>query len=148
MPTKQYRRCHVFFAGWLAVLLLAGPAAGAEKLVLGVVEAKKMVDRVRSSGGEVVIVDVRAGAEYEQAHIPDAVNVSMREEENLPAALESRGIPKDATLLIYSGSGTRSGRTVPVLRAGGYDKAFGLDQGLGAWEREGFPIERARPTAR
>lgn len=79
-------------------------------------EAKKMMDE-----SDVTIIDVRTPEEYEQAHIPGAVNLPNEEiGEAEPDILGD----KDAVLLIYCRSGRRSKEASDKLIAQGYTQIY------------------------
>lgn len=142
MSTHRFGGCHPFFWVLAGAMFAGGGSQAVESPLLDPVAAKKMIDRVEASGETVRVIDVRAHAEHRRAHIPGAVNISIREEKDLAGELQKRNIGKDSILLIYSGSGTRSGRMVVALKEAGFPRAWGLDKGLRAWEAEGFGIER------
>jgi rhodanese-related sulfurtransferase len=116
------------------------PAVVEESKGLSAIEAKKLLDRERSAGREAAIIDVRAVAEFERGHIPGALCISARDEKGVAQRIEER-VGKSQGVLIYSGSGTRSGRVAKALRSLGFTQVWSLDQGLRAWEREGFRIQ-------
>ncbi len=64
-------------------------------------QAKEMMD----SGEEIIILDVRTDAEFEEAHIEGAILIPDYEIENLA---ESQLPDKNSTILIYCRSGRRS----------------------------------------
>lgn len=85
--------------------------------------------------GEVALIDVRSGQEYEgsagypcdprQGHIPEAVNVELDEiygaGGDLRGLLEERGVDSDARIVAYCHSGSRSEIAAALLRSAGLD---------------------------
>jgi rhodanese-related sulfurtransferase len=87
---------------------------------------------------DAVVLDVRDPGEYGAGHILGAKNLP-------PARVASAGEvakKKDATLILYCGSGDRSGKVAGELRKQGYTKVVNLSGGLGAWKQAGLPVER------
>ncbi|MGZ9108467.1 MAG: MBL fold metallo-hydrolase [Micavibrio sp.] len=62
------------------------------------------------------ILDVRSAAEYNQSHLPDAINAPYT---RLPESLGR--IPRDKKLLVHCGSGARASVAATWLAAHGYD---------------------------
>jgi 3-mercaptopyruvate sulfurtransferase SseA len=83
--------------------------------------------------GEVTVVDVRRGSEYDgtggaacdprQGHIPGAVHLELDELMAMPSdGLGDRlGVPEGGEVVLYCHSGSRSAVAARVLRAHGYD---------------------------
>jgi phage shock protein E len=68
------------------------------------------------------LVDVRSKAEFTSLHLPGAINVPL-------ADLTGRGTklgPKDAPVVLYCASGSRSALGRSMLRSHGYTKVFNL----------------------
>lgn len=79
-------------------------------------EAKEKMD-----AGDVVVVDVRTQAEYDEGHIENAVLVPNESiGDTMPAALPDL----DATLLVYCRSGRRSKEASEKLVALGYRNVY------------------------
>ena len=143
--SRSVKRCHPFFSlGCLMTLSMGHLLAAPENQVLDAISAKKLLDRAKASGSQVLIIDARAEAEFQHSHIPGALNISNRNVAVAADILMKKNIDKDVTLLVYSGTGIRSGRMIEAL-VGAYPHVFGLDKGLRAWEQEGFPIKKAGP---
>jgi hydroxyacylglutathione hydrolase len=60
------------------------------------------------------VVDVRFRSEYDEAHVPDAINASYT---RLPEY--EAGLPTDKTLLVHCGSGARAAAATAFLRRTG-----------------------------
>jgi phage shock protein E len=74
------------------------------------------------------LVDVRSPGEFNQGHLPGAVNVPLQE---IGARLKSLGA-KDKPVVLYCASGTRSAMAVSALKNAGYQQVFNLG-GMGRW---------------
>jgi rhodanese-related sulfurtransferase len=89
--------------------------------------------------GDVVVLDVRPGPEYEAGHIPGAVSAPLDSLESLAASLpQSREVVAycRGPYCVYADDAVR------LLRARGLD-ARRLDVGLPEWRRAGLPVETA-----
>ncbi len=110
----------------------AQPGATAETAAqyvkINAADAKEMMD----SGAEIIVLDVREQSEYDSGHIQGAVllpsgSVSTMAAEVLP--------DKDATILVYCRSGSRSGAAARTLLSLGYTNVYDLG-GLMDWPYE------------
>ncbi len=72
--------------------------------------------------GGAFLIDVRQPSEYEEGHIPGAVNIPIRE---ITKHLDA--IPMDEAVIVYCQSGYRAAMATAALQTLGYDnvKAFG-----------------------
>lgn len=81
-------------------------------------EAKKMMDE-----GKVTIVDVRTKDEFDEAHIPDAVNVPNEE----IGSEQPKEFPdKDDVLIVYCRTGVRSKQASDKLVEMGYENVYDM----------------------
>ena len=83
-------------------------------------------DAVEAS--DALVIDVRQPSEYEEGHIPGAVNIPLRE---LAANVDK--IPTDRQVFVYCKSGYRAGVAVSSLRMMGYDNALSFSGSWLAW---------------
>ena len=71
------------------------------------------------SMSDAVLLDVRTSQEYREGHIPGSVNIPLQ-------SIAKGEVPsdnKDAQILVYCHSGSRSRRAVSILKSMGYSKA-------------------------
>ncbi len=96
----------------LVVLVLAalGFAFLRPKADVGGSEARRIVE----AGGR--LVDVRTPQEFASGHLPGAVNVPVQDLERRLGELD----PKDAPLVVYCRSGSRSARARSILQGAGF----------------------------
>ena len=78
--------------------------------------------------GEAVLIDVRETSEYEEGHIPGAVNIPLR---TLAQNLDK--VPTDAPVMVYCASGHRAGMATTALRTLGYDNVRAYPPGWKGW---------------
>jgi len=78
------------------------------------------------------VVDARDAAQFEQEHIPGAVNIEWRE------VIERRDeIPTDQQVLIYCDTGALSAQAGVLLRLIGYNNVRILQGGFNGWQQAG-----------
>ncbi|WP_224489008.1 rhodanese-like domain-containing protein [Robertkochia flava] len=78
-----------------------------------------------------VLVDVRTPVEFEEGHLPGALNIDVKSEEFIN---EVSGIRKNRNVLLYCRSGRRSARAAEILDSLGYKKVYNLEGGYLAWD--------------
>ena len=87
----------------------------------------------------VVLIDVRTPAEYEQGHIKGARNIDFRDSDfrsNVDL------LSKDTPVLVYCRSDRRSGQAMELMRELGFQTIYNLDGGIVAWTAQELPIEK------
>ena len=78
-----------------------------------------------------VLVDVRTPEEFQEAHLPGAINISYLTPD-LWERLEK--LDRDHTYLVYCRTERRSMRVCMLMQNGGFSKVFNMEGGLCAWE--------------
>jgi thiosulfate/3-mercaptopyruvate sulfurtransferase len=97
---------------------------------------------------ETLLVDTREPWEFEEGHLPGAVQVDWRElvddetrglmpREDLLALLESRGVTPDRQIILYCNTARRISHTYVVLRHLGFSDLGFYEGSLTEWEAEG-----------
>ncbi|MFC7172355.1 sulfurtransferase [Haloplanus litoreus] len=103
-------------------------------------------------GTEAVIVDTREAWEYEEGHLPGAVQLDWRElvdaetrglkpRAELESLLADRGISPDRRIVLYCNTARRISHTFVVLRYLGYDDVDFYEGSLTEWKERGGPLE-------
>jgi rhodanese-related sulfurtransferase len=92
---------------------------------------------------EVLILDVRTPAEFEEAHIEGSVLHPLSSLE--PGEVARLAAGKEESILICR-SGNRARQAAEKLRASGLKSVKVLDGGMQAWEAAGLPLKRGRGT--
>jgi len=89
-------------------------------------KAKKILD----SCEKLVIVDVRTAGEYVGSHIKGAINIPL---ESVQTRIAKAAPKKDAPVMVYCQSGSRSAAAAVTLRRMGYTQILNLG-GIGNWK--------------
>ena len=103
---------------------------------------------------DAAIVDTREAWEFEEGHLPGAVNLDWRElvdedtrglrpREELAEILESRGITPDRRVVLYCNTARRISHTYVVLRHLDYEDLAFYEGSLTEWKERGGPVETA-----
>lgn len=104
--------------------------------------AKELHERVCE---DCLVVDVRTKEAFATAHVPGAINIPLGQ--NLPS-WAGWVLPYDKRLLIVPGSPTDMPEVVTHLTRVGLDSIEGyLEDGMDAWENQGFEISQLESTA-
>ncbi|AHG05056.1 thiosulfate sulfurtransferase [Halobacterium sp. DL1] len=101
-----------------------------------------------------VLVDTREPQEYDEGHLPDAVNLDWKEvvdaetrglkpREEVADLLESRGVTPEKQVVLYCNTARRISHTFVVLRWLGYPNVAFYEGSLTEWTERGHPMERA-----
>src|SRR5215470_5126864 len=90
------------------------------------------VDTLACRSAETMVVDVREPEEYEQGHVPGAINLPQAE---LASRLDE--LPHDRPLTLICRSGARSLRAAQFLRQVGFEQLINVQGGTEAWQIAG-----------
>jgi thiosulfate/3-mercaptopyruvate sulfurtransferase len=101
---------------------------------------------------ETVVVDTRDDWEFEEGHLPGAVNLDWRElvddetrglkpRDELESILASHGVTPERRVLLYCNTARRISHTYVVLRHLGYEDVAFYEGSLTEWEARGGPTE-------
>ena len=88
-----------------------------------------------------VFVDVRERSEWDEGHVPGAVHVPKS---HLESRIEQAVPDRDATVVVYCASGSRSVFAAKTLEELGYGNVVSLAGGFTDWKRNGFPFDLPR----
>jgi rhodanese-related sulfurtransferase len=97
---------------------------------LGRLGIKQLGTRELDQKKGMMLIDVRSAREYEQGHIPGAVNIPLQD-----IGDKIRKVKKDKELVIYCRSGNQSIWAIKRLMGMGYKNLFNLKGGYNAWKR-------------
>jgi rhodanese-related sulfurtransferase len=107
------------------------------------VEAQKHIKEISTEEakalmGKAVFLDVRTKDEFKRGHIPGTEFLQR----GLLEVAVSRKIPdKEAHIVVYCGSGLRSGLATYTLKQMGYKNVENMLGGWSAWLKAGNPVE-------
>jgi len=100
------------------------------------VSAKQLYERTCE---DCLVVDVRSKEAFAAAHIPQAINIPMGN--NLPS-WAGWVLPYDRPILLVSDDPSQVQEVTTNLLRVGFDQVQGyLQDGIGAWETSGYPLE-------
>lgn len=85
-----------------------------------------------------VLYDCRTAKEFEEAHIPGAINLSH---ELLPARIEELEPYKDELIVIYCRSGRRARIAYREMEKAGFEKLAVLPGDMLGWKEKNYPLE-------
>jgi rhodanese-related sulfurtransferase len=81
------------------------------------------------------LVDVREPGEYQEGHLPNAINVPIR-----TLAQNLAKIPTDKPVFVYCKSGHRAALSTAALHLLGYNNVKAFPPGFAGWEKAGEPV--------
>ena len=93
------------------------------------------VNALASRSTEAIVLDVREPEEYEQGHVPGAINLPQAD---LASRLDE--LPHDRPLALICRSGARSLRAAQFLRQVGFEQVANVRGGTLAWRAVGKPM--------
>ncbi|SEO60555.1 thiosulfate/3-mercaptopyruvate sulfurtransferase [Halogranum amylolyticum] len=108
--------------------------------------------RNERDGPETVVVDTREAWEYEEGHLPGAVQLDwlelvddesrgLKPRAELESLLAERGITPDKEVVLYCNTARRISHTYVVLRQLGYEHVAFYEGSLTEWDERGGPVE-------
>ena len=107
-----------------------------------VADAKKKITEIsptdaaaKTKSSDAVIVDVREKDEFDEAHIPDAVNMSRGMVE---LEVEEKFPDRNTTIICHCGGGGRSALAAESLQKMGYKNVRSMAGGFRAWKAAGL----------
>ena len=111
-----------------------------------VAEAKKNVTEIspedaaaKLQNHEAVIIDVREKDEWDEGHIPHAVNLSRG---TIELDIEEKVPDPNAVIICHCGGGGRSALAAESLQKMGYKNIRSIAGGLKGWKAAGLPTTK------
>ena len=111
----------------------AVPASAVKNVTID--EAEKLLQAQK----DIVVIDVRTADEFKAGHIAGAKNIDVMADD---FAQQIAALDKDKTYLIHCAAGGRSGRACKVPEVQQLKVVYHMNQGFGAWEKAGKPVEK------
>lgn len=87
---------------------------------------------------DVYILDVRSKKEYESSHIPDAINIGLRD---ISARMDELKPYNNHKIVVYCEIGGRAGIAQKILNKAGFSEVYHLTGDMAGWRKAGFPTE-------
>ncbi len=111
-----------------------------QSLVMTVDELKRTLDQ----GEEITVIDVRRTGEFENGHVPKAINVPLA---ILPERIND--FPADTKLALICASGYRSTIAMGVIDRSGLKPSINIVGGTSAWTAQGYEVvtEQSAPPS-
>ncbi|GEM_PF-1103583 len=102
------------------------------------INAKEFHQLIEEQAEEIPVIDVRTPEEYQQGHLPHAVNINIYDERFKEKVLKTVG--ERPAVMVYCRSGRRSLKAAEVLKEMGYQKIYNLRGGILEWTESGLPV--------
>lgn len=96
-------------------------------------------DLLASKTQDWLIIDVRTKKEYDQGHVPGAVNIAH---DQLASNIDKLLTRKDKPVVVYCRSGYRAGKAADVLLEYDFKQVKHLEGDMLGWEKAGLEIEK------
>ncbi len=122
----------------LMVALAAAGAAWAGDF--GRIEPEALAALLETAEPPPLVLDVRTADEFDESHIPGAVNIPH---DALDRRMSELGATDGRDIVVYCRSGRRSAIALAVLQRGGFSRLFHLEGDWLRWSEEGRPLIRA-----
>ena len=130
------RRTHLTHLAWglLATLILTSACSDAK----GVISQDALLEQLRN-GENPIILDVRTPREYQQGHVPGAVNLPYQQIGRRLAELQEF---KDREVVVYCEVGPRARVAQATLQQAGFTDVRHLAGDMAGWRRARLPTSR------
>ncbi|MFZ2508016.1 MAG: rhodanese-like domain-containing protein [Steroidobacteraceae bacterium] len=122
----------------LMVALAAAGAAWAGDV--GRIEPEALAAQLETAEPPPLILDVRTAVEFDESHIPGAVNIPH---DALDGRIPELGATDGRDIVVYCRSGRRSAIALAALQRAGFSRLFHLEGDWLRWSEEGRPLIRA-----
>lgn len=95
--------------------------------------------RLMNNHSDVLILDVRAPADYKSGHIRGAKNIALSD---MASSIDKLSHAKQAPVLVYCNSGNTVTRAIKQLKNAGFEKVNNLEGGIAAWKEANMPLSK------
>jgi rhodanese-related sulfurtransferase len=123
-----------------SVEISSSPHVTKEELAAGEMSMARL--RTILEGGAAIIIDARSSEQFDQGHLPGALNVPIDDFIEYHSRLDER-VPIDATVIVYCQSVTcdQSENLARELGMMGYERVLVYRGGWDEWSQAGLPTE-------
>jgi rhodanese-related sulfurtransferase len=101
------------------------------------IESQILAERLESADPQLLVLDVRTAAEFDEGHIPGAVNIPF---DAIGERIAELGPADERDVVVYCRSGRRSAIALGALKMAGFSRLFHLDGDYLRWSEEGRPL--------
>jgi len=113
-------------------------AAGAEEFAT--IAPLALGQRLEAGDAELLVLDVRSVAEFDEGHLPGAINIPH---DAIGERIGELGTPDERDVVVYCRSGRRTALALAVLKEAGFSRLFHLEGDYLRWSEESRPLIRA-----
>ena len=89
--------------------------------------------KILQENPKAVVLDIRTPAEFNEGHIPDAVNINYKAD-SFESELDK--LDRDATYVMHCRSGRRSANSFKIFKKLGFKNIVHMDDGILGWKEE------------
>ena len=100
-------------------------------------ELKSMIEK----GGKITLIDVRTPEEYNEEHIPGAINLPLNK------FYDIKDFPYKGNVVLYCTVGVRSMRAKKILAGKGIKDIIDLEGGINAWIKNSGKTEKPKRSS-
>ena len=101
---------------------------------IGTLETTRLMN-----SGNALVLDIRATTEFGAGRIPKSKNIPLAE---IDKRIEEIAKFKDKPVILTSGTNTRAGGAMRLLKQRGFVDVYQLQGGFGAWQQASLPVEK------
>jgi rhodanese-related sulfurtransferase len=101
-------------------------------------------DKLRREKNNVVL-DVRTAREFDQGHVPGAVNIDISDPQ---FKKKVEALDKSKTYLVHCAKGVRSARATKMMSPLGFGEVLDYHGGFDEWNKSGKPVEKGGAEAK
>jgi rhodanese-related sulfurtransferase len=94
----------------------------------------------RSALDELQIIDVRRPGEYNNGHVPRALNAPLS---GIEKQISQLTVDKDKETFVICAGGYRSSAAASLMQKHGFTNLINVTGGTNAWIGAGYPVERS-----
>ena len=121
----------LLFAALVVVMVMLIKAELEHQANKGSYLSPSKATRLMNNHSDVLILDVRAAADYKNGHIKGAKNMPLSD---FATSVEKIAADKDKTVLVYCNSGTTVTRAIKLLKKADFEKVNKLEGGIAGWK--------------
>lgn len=125
----------LLFASFLVALTAPLPAEPDAVKNVSVADAAKALGERK----DVVVIDVRTGAEFKEGHIAGAKNIDFLDAD---FAKKIGELDKSKTYLVHCAAGGRSTKSLEAFKTQKMTSILHMNEGFKAWVAAGNPVEK------